>query len=227
LLKGAETSRHPHGIEHAGKLAGREVVVIESGVGQKAAARATAEAIKFYRPKWVISAGFAGGLDEKLRRGHIVMANEVVNLAAERLAVGLNLDSQSLAGMKGLHVGGLLTVDAILREPAERRRLAEQHQAIACDMESFAIAETCRQQGTPCLAIRIISDAVDDELPPEIEHLLKQRSLAGKLGAAAGAIFKRLGAAKDLWRLREDALKASDRLAKFLASVIDQLTNDQ
>src|SRR5207237_7544659 len=57
LLKGAESSRLPHGKEHAGKLAGREVVIVESGVGQKAAARATEEAIKFYQPRWVVSAG--------------------------------------------------------------------------------------------------------------------------------------------------------------------------
>jgi adenosylhomocysteine nucleosidase len=110
-----------------------------------------------------------------------------------------------------------------LRDPAERRSLAEQHQAIACDMETFAIAQVCREQGVPLLAIRIVSDAVDDELPPEIEHLLKQKSLAAKVGAAAGAILKRFSAAKDLWKLREDALKASDRLAKFLVGVVEQL----
>src|SRR5688500_14844095 len=40
-LKGAETSRHKHGIERAGRLDGREVVIVESGVGPAAAARAT------------------------------------------------------------------------------------------------------------------------------------------------------------------------------------------
>src|SRR5687767_4875177 len=32
-LQGAEISRHSHGTERAGKLAGREVVIVESGVG--------------------------------------------------------------------------------------------------------------------------------------------------------------------------------------------------
>jgi adenosylhomocysteine nucleosidase len=227
LLKGAETSRHKHGVEHAGKLAGREVVIVDGGVGQKAAARATAEAIKFYQPKWVISAGFAGGLTAELRRGHIVMAEEVVNLAGQSLTIDMSLDRQSLEGIKGLHVGRLVTVDSILREPEERRRLAEQCQAIACDMESFAVVEECKKRNVPCLVIRIVSDAVDDELPPEIEHLLKQKSLAGKLGAAAGAVMKRFSAAKDLWKMREDALKASDRLAKFLASVVAQLPSEK
>lgn len=69
----------------------------------------------------------------------------------------------------------------------------------------------------------LISDAIDDELPLEIENLLAQKTLAGKLGAAAGAVMHRWGAAKDLWNLREDALKASDRLANFLRGVVRQL----
>jgi adenosylhomocysteine nucleosidase len=226
-LKGAETSRHAHGIERAGKLSGHEVAIVESGVGQQAAARATTEAIKFYQPKWVISAGFGGGLTENLRRGHIVMADEVASLSGDRLQVGLKLDPESLAEMKGLHVGRLLTVDSILRNPAERRRLAVEHGAVAADMESFAVAQRCRELSVPFLGIRIISDAVDDELPPEIENLLAQKSLAAKLGAAAGAVLKRFSAAKDLWKLREDALKASDRLAKFLAGVVNQLASDK
>lgn len=221
-LKDAERSRHAHGIEHAGKLRGHEVVIVESGVGQQGAARATAEAIKFYQPKRVISAGFAGGLNDALRRGHIVLADEIVDAHGSRLSTDMRLDPQSLAGLKGVHVGRLLTVDRILRDPAERRGLASEHDAVACDMESFAIAKTCREHNVPFMAIRIISDAVDDELPREIEHLLAQKSFAGKLGAATGAVLKRFSAAKDLWRLREDALKASDRLAKFLASVIEQ-----
>src|SRR6185295_15522441 len=92
-----------------------------------------------------------------------------------------------------------------------------------CDMETFGVAEVCQERGVPLLAIRIISDGVDDELPSEIENLLAQKTLAGKLGAAAGAVFRRPSAAKDLWRLREDALKASDRLAKFLVGVVGQL----
>jgi adenosylhomocysteine nucleosidase len=151
------------------------------------------------------------------------MADEVCDLAGQRLAVGLKFAPESLAATKGLHVGRLLTVDSIVRKPAERRRLAAEHAAIACDMESYAVADLCRQRGVPFLAIRVISDAVDDVLPPEIEHLVAQRSLAGKLGAAAGAVWRRWSAAKDLWQLREDALKASDRLAKFLSGVITQL----
>jgi adenosylhomocysteine nucleosidase len=120
----------------------------------------------------------------------------------------------------------VLTVDHIVSKPNERRRLAAEHGAIACDMESFGVAEACREHGARFMSVRIITDALDDELPPEIEHLLVQKTIAGKLGAAAGAVMRRFSAAKDLWKLREDALKASDRLAKFLVGVIQQLTTD-
>ena len=222
-LKGDETSRNKHGIERAGKLDGREVVIVESGVGAAAAARATKAAIEFYQPKWVVSAGFAGALHENLRRGHVLMADTVSRESGEQLSVGIKLDPQVLASTKGLHVGRLLTVDRLIRHPAERRSLHEQTAALACDMETFAVAEACRDAGTRLLSVRIISDAVDDELPRELEHLLSQKTLAGKIGAAAGAVMHRWGAAKDLWKLREDALKASDRLAKFLRGTIGQL----
>ncbi len=222
-LKGEETSRHQHGVERAGQLDGREVVIVESGVGAVAAARAAKAAIEFYQPRWVISAGFAGALDADLRRGHVLMADSVVRESGEQLSVGIKLDPQVLAASKGLHVGRLTTVDRLIRHPAERQQLHQQTAALACDMETFAVAQACRDAGTRLISVRIISDAVDDELPREIEHLLSQRTLAGKIGAAAGAVMHRWGAAKDLWNLREDALKASDRLAKFLRGVVTQL----
>jgi adenosylhomocysteine nucleosidase len=222
-LKGAETSRHKHGLERAGKLDGREVAIVESGLGGAAAARATKAAIEFYQPQWVVSAGFAGALNADLRRGHVLLADSVASEQHEQLAVGIKLEPQVLAATKGLHVGRLVSVDRLIRHPAERHKLHEDHAALACDMETFAVAQACREAGTRLLSVRIISDAVDDELPPEIEHLLAQKSLAGKIGAAAGAVLHRPSAAKDLWNLREDALKASDRLAKFLRGVVPQL----
>jgi adenosylhomocysteine nucleosidase len=151
------------------------------------------------------------------------MAETVASEQREQLAVGIKLEPEVLAATKGLHVGRLLSVDRLIRQPEERRKLHEEHAALACDMETFAVAQACRDAGTRLLSVRIISDAVDDELPPEIEHLLAQKSLAGKIGAAAAAVLHRPSAAKDLWNLREDALKASDRLAKFLRGVLGQL----
>ena len=69
----------------------------------------------------------------------------------------------------------------------------------------------------------VVRDAVDDELPKEVERLLEQNSLASKLGAATGAIFNRPSSIKDMWSLKEQAIKASDRLARFLVRTLGQL----
>jgi adenosylhomocysteine nucleosidase len=153
----------------------------------------------------------------------VLMADSVADESGEPLSVGIKLTPEVLASTKGLHTGRLLSVDRLIRRADERRELHQQHAALACDMETFAVAQTCRDLNTRLLSVRIISDAIDDELPVEIENLLAQKTLAGKLGAAAGAVMHRWGAAKDLWNLREDALKSSDRLANFLRGVVRQL----
>ncbi len=223
-MSGASATKCKSFIEHAGSVHGKEIVIAESGIGAKAAAEATAEVIKFHEPEWVVSAGFAGGLTTGPGKGDFLMADQVVNLRGERLEVGLKLSPEAIAATKRLHVGRLLSVEKLISSPAEKRKLGEAHQALACDMESFAVADTCRQLKTRFLSVRIISDGVDDQLPKEVERLMKQTTLGGKLGAAAKAVFSRPQSAADMWNLQDEALKASDRLARFLVSMLPQLT---
>jgi adenosylhomocysteine nucleosidase len=223
LLQSRVTTRFQSHVEHAGFLGGRYAVMADSGVGRDAAAAATRDLIDLHAPPWIISAGFAGALHSDLRRGHILMADEVVDKTGNQLSIGLTVDRDHVAQSPSLHVGRLLTVDEIVRTKAAKQELGSEHTALACDMETLAIAEVCQQAKVRFMSVRIISDALEDELPREIETLVDQNTIAGKLGAATGAIFKRPSSVKDMWKLKEDALKASDRLAKFLSSVVDQL----
>ncbi len=210
-------------VEHVGPWLGRQICVAETGAGYAAARQAAADLIAIHKPQWVVSAGFAGGLIDAAPRGHIIMADTIAGDDGEPLSVGFHMDPAVLAQTPKLHVGKLVTVKQIVRTSAAKRALAASSGAIACDMESAAIAEACREAKTRFLSVRIVSDGVNDELPKEIERLMNSHSFARQLGAATGAILKRPSAIKDLWRLREDALKYSDRLAKFLAGVIPQL----
>ncbi len=73
------------------------------------------------------------------------------------------------------------------------------------------------------IAVRIISDGVDDELPKDVDRLMRQKTVVRKAGAVVGSIMNRPGSIKDMFQLKEDALLASDKLAKFLESMIRQL----
>jgi adenosylhomocysteine nucleosidase len=207
---------------HEGGLDGRRIVIVESGVGRERAARATEALILGHRPRWIVSAGFAGALDERLARGDLLMADSIVDTHDRQLALDFKLASSS-APAPHMHVGRLLTVDRVIRDPREKRELGQRHAALAVDMESMAVAEVCRNEKVRFLSVRVIVDAVDQALPHDIDLLVKKKSTAGRLGAAAGAIFRRPSSIKDMWQLKEDALVASERLAKFLTGVIGQL----
>ena len=212
-------TRHGQGfVAHEGKLAGRQVGAITTGPGRAAAVHGTAALIAGHAPRWIVSAGFAGALDGSLARGDIVVANRIIDVGGSQLAIDFQLDETP-----GVRVGSLLTVDSIVRTPDERRRLAAEHGAMAVDMETFAVAERCREERIRFLSVRKISDTVDDCLPDDIEHLMRQHGLAGRAGAVTGALFRRPGSLKDMWRLKETALVASERLAKFLAEMLGSL----
>jgi adenosylhomocysteine nucleosidase len=151
------------------------------------------------------------------------MADRVADLQGNRLVIDLKVDPASLAKTPGVHVGAVLTADRIIRRPEEKRKLGEEHQVLAVDMETYAVAEVCLQEHVRFLAVRVVSDPVEETLPDDVEHLLDQQSGAGRLGAAVGTFWRRPGSVKDVYRLRENALIASDRLAKFLVSTVEQL----
>jgi adenosylhomocysteine nucleosidase len=206
-----------------GGFAGRHLIVVRSGAGREAAQRVTEALISGHEPKWVISAGFAGGLHPELKRHDILMADGLVDLDGNRLSVDLKVDPAVLAQTRGVHLGTLLTADRIIRLPGEKRALGDKHHAMAVDMETFAVAQVCRRHKIRFMAVRVITDGVDDELPPDVEHLMKQQTSIRKVGAVVGTIMNRPGSVKDMYNLKENALVASDRLAKFLASMMTQL----
>ena len=206
-----------------GRLGSKRVAIAQSGPGCEAASKATAALISAHEPDWIFSAGFAGGLDEALKKHDILMADRVTYHDGQQFSLDLKVDPKALAGTPGVHLGSLLTTDRIIRLPKEKRELGEKHKALAVDMETFAVAEACRQDKVPLIGVRIISDAVDDELPKDLDRLMRQKTAVRKAGAVVGSIMNRPGSVKDMLKLKEDALVASDKLAKFLKSMVQQL----
>lgn len=195
------------------------VAVVESGVGFARARRATHALLDAHTPSWVLSAGFAGALQPAIKVGDIVMANSIVDTHGHEMTVEFSMPAD---GQSGLHVGRVVTADEIVRRVDQKRVLAETHAAIAVDLESLAVAQVCRDTKHRFLSVRAVSDDMSADLPPEILSVLGSTGTV-RLGAAVGALWKRRSSIKELWRLRETALKAADRLATFLDGVIKQL----
>ena len=204
---------------HGGRLGDIKMAFVGCGMGFAAARRATQALLDAHSPRWVISAGFSGALHPSLHVGDIVVATSLVDTHDQELHVDLKMPADPA---KGLHVGRLLTVDHMVRLVTEKEELGQKHSALAVDMESLSVAQVCRDSKTRFLAVRVISDDLAADLPPEILAVVGP-SGGVRIGAALASIWKRPGSVKEMWRLREQSNHAAERLAKFLDGVAVQL----
>jgi adenosylhomocysteine nucleosidase len=202
---------------HEGTVGGIRVAWCVAGVGREAARRAARLVIDGHRPRLLVSAGFAGGLDPALARGAVVEPAVVRGESAAGAPLQL-----FTAGQGG---GTIVTVDRIVRTPAEKVALAAATGATVVDMETLAVAEVALEAGLPCRAVRVISDAAGDELPADVTRLVAPQSAMRRAGAVLGMIGRRPRAALDLWQLWEravvDGRVLAEALGKLCASLPD------
>jgi adenosylhomocysteine nucleosidase len=224
LLAGVTVHDAAAGKFRLGTLQGRSVATVVSGPGRAAAARATEALLIGHRPRLVVSAGFCGALRPELKRLDIVVADRIVGQGGATHVV----DPATLGRFRfaDAHVGPFVEVERIIARSADKRALAERTGGAACEMESLAVAEVCVARQTPFLAVRVVSDVFDEDLPGDLESLLTASSGMQTFGAVVGTLWRRPASIKDLLRLKETALTASDRLAKFLAELVRQLPAD-
>ncbi len=202
-----------------GKYDQIKIACVEGGMGFARARTATQALIDAHSPGWILSVGFSGALHEEMHCGDIVMANAICDTHGQQLFVDLKMQSNPQAG---LYVGKVLTVDHVVRSVDEKRELAAKYEAIACDLESLAVAQVCRDSKVKFMAIRVISDDLTADLPPEILSVVGATG-AVRIGAALGALWKRPSSVGDMWKLRDHANKAAVKLATFLDGVVLQL----
>ena len=176
----------------------------------------TAQAVVFgHHPRWIISAGFAGGLDQRMAQGDILLADDIVDRNDRRFAIDFAMDADALATQPHLHVGRLLTSDQIIGDPRKRNwgsGLRRNRGRYGID----AVADVCRREKVRFLAVRgLISDAIDQAYPRHrfSGQAAKPRPAAwGPRHGAIAATVEPQGHVAAQGR----ALVASDRLAGFL-----------
>lgn len=118
------------------------------------------------RPDLLISAGFAGALQETLAVGDLVIGQNYTDPAIlERLDLSARW-----------RVGDLVTVPAILESEADKRRVGQESGAMVADMETQLLADLCRAREVPMLSMRCISDAVADDMPVPAPVLLNPKT---------------------------------------------------
>ena len=153
------------------------LVVKQSGPGPgnaAAAARAVAES----GADALVSFGFAGGLDPRLKPGTAVVPDRVILASGATLATDSGWKTRILKAI-GTELatveGALLTANGVLETPDRKSAAAEATGAVAVDMESGAIATVAADAGLPAVAIRVVADCAADSLPHGIERWIDSR----------------------------------------------------
>lgn len=168
----------PEGVKSIrGQIHGRMVEVFHTGVGEK---RCRANVENFLRRqhfKYLISAGFAGALDQELEVGDLLVSE---NFSSPELLGSAFFDFAS----ERIFVGKSATVPGIVDSRSERDRWAKESGAAAVDMETEFIARACAAQRIPMLSLRAISDTPLKPFPAPpnvLFDLEKQKTNLGRL----------------------------------------------
>ena len=158
---------------YTGNIGSRDIVAMQCGIGKVNAAVGALTLIERYSPEAIINTGIAGGTGGGADILDVVVGTEVgyhdvwcgpgnapgqVQGLPERFAgatamFGITQDTP------GVKLGLIASGDRFVSTPEELAALlATQPRAIACDMESGAIAQVCHLKQIPFLAIRVVSD---------------------------------------------------------------------
>ncbi len=173
-------------------------LVAISGIGANAAQHA-AHQLAEQGASALLSWGLAGGLDPALVAGHLVLPRTVLSSQGAGLTVSPEWHAQLAAALTpGMRIsqGSLLTNHVAIDSSAAKAQAFRATNAVAVDMESFAIAEAAATRRLPFAAVRVIVDTAADSLPGAVTAA----SRAGRVDVAR-LLWELLRAPADLGAL--------------------------
>lgn len=219
-----ERRREPFGGRPAvrGRLAGREILLVQAGIGRDRARDAVAAAAWEFDVEAAWSLGFAGALSERLRPGDLVFPAAVLD-DAEVGGAPLAADSSHVSVCSALRratlpvdPGSLLTSATVLRTPEAKRAAGRKSGAVAVEMEAAGVARAACDLGIPWVALKAVVDAADDPLPPFLAACTTPQGDLRWRGLLVGACEGR-----DFWRSLGRLGRASRQAGRTLGQGLE------
>lgn len=163
-----------------GKINKKNIVLVKCGVGKVNAARCTQILIDNFNISYIINVGTAGGLNEKIEIGDIVIAEKLVQHDFDVTAAGrekgyitdigkyfysdTKLIEKSKLAIKQIDeefsqfIGTIATGDIFVQDMNVKEKIIDEFDADCTEMEGAAIAQVCTLDRIPFIVIRAISD---------------------------------------------------------------------
>ena len=150
---------------------GTSMVLAISGVGMKRARTAAKVLTGKFNISLIISVGFCGSLKKQLTTGDAVLASWVERSGSIGKYI---LYEDVIESLSYLNKGGILTSRRFINRSKQKKALAGETNASCVDMETWSIAKSAEDSGIPVMALRVITDGFNTDLP-EMEKLFTRK----------------------------------------------------
>ncbi|QNM04571.1 5'-methylthioadenosine/adenosylhomocysteine nucleosidase [Qiania dongpingensis] len=168
-----------------GRLSGKDIVVVRSGIGKVNAGICTQILADLYSVNAVINTGIAGSLHAQIDIGDIVLSTDVLQHDVDAVAFGYPVGQiprmESLSFQADRHLadcaekccqrvnpdiktfkGRVLSGDQFVADKEKKEWLIKTFGGLCTEMEGAAIGQASYLNGIPFLIVRAISDKADD-----------------------------------------------------------------
>lgn len=163
---------------YKGYLADHDIILAECGIGKVNSSLRTRSLIETFHPDLILNSGVAGGIDERVPIGTVLVADHVayhdvwcgpgtVYGQADDCPLfylpyepGLKIIN-AIADTEDYHIefGLLCSGDKFITSEKEVDDIKSHFpNALGCDMESASIAQTCFKENVPFMIVRVMSD---------------------------------------------------------------------
>jgi adenosylhomocysteine nucleosidase len=223
LLSQCETLRREIPI-HCGELEGKRVILVCSGMGKESSLAAAEFVYSKYNPHAVLSTGFCGGLVPQLSASDVVLCSWIVtpNPEAEgdwkRIPTALETrrlqEALDAEGVRA-YTGGLVSMFRPVVVQDERTALASRSGAMAVDMETFHLGEFFINRKVPFVAMRVVLDTVQDNLP-----VVGFKAMAGGRAAILRHLLFGKSDRDQLWQFYRNGRQAQACLRKSVTALM-------
>ena len=181
---------------YVGELCGVPVVLQRLGIGKVRAASGTATLLDRYDVSEVIFTGVAGGVSDETEVMDIVVATDLlqhdygimtddgfiwtgaqqgtdsVYPCDEELVEMARESAVEVLGEDHVFTGTVVSGDQFVSSAAYVKKLQEDFDAMACEMEGAAVAIVCSEYGVPFVVIRSMSDKADGKAVKTYENFM-------------------------------------------------------
>lgn len=170
---------------YEGKMHGKGVVIVRSGIGKVNAAICAQILADLFKVNAIINTGIAGSLNDEINIGDIVLSKDAVQHDMDTTAFGYEvgviprMETSAFKADEGLiklaqeccsenlkeintFVGRVVSGDQFISDGDKKKWLTDTFSGFCTEMEGAAIAQSAYLNNIPFLIIRAISDKADD-----------------------------------------------------------------